>query len=98
FFEPAIANFTGKLSPENISPEANVLITLILTLFQALLINRAVNHFNLVGRSSFHPALMYMTLASLFLPFLVLSLILIFNFLSIWMLEKLFSIFRRTEI
>src|SRR5690606_25570569 len=67
FFEPAIANFTGKLSPENISPEANVLITLILTLFQALLINRAVNHFNLVGRSSFLPALMYMTLASLFL-------------------------------
>jgi len=98
FFEPAIANFTGKLSPENISPEANVLITLILTLFQALLINRAVNHFNLVGRSSFLPALMYMTLASLFLPFLVLSPILICNFLSIWMLEKLFSIFRRTEI
>ncbi|PPL02822.1 DUF6427 family protein [Parapedobacter indicus] len=98
FFEPAIANFTGKLSPENITPQANVLITLVLTVVQALLINRAVNQFNLVGRSSFLPALMYMTLASLMLPFLVLSPILICNFLSIWMLDKLFSIYRRTEI
>src|SRR5690606_39678310 len=98
FFEPAIANFTGKLSPENITPEANVLITLVLTIVQALLINRSVNQFNLISRSSFLPALMYMTLASLMLPFLVLSPILICNFLSIWMLDKLLSIYRRTEI
>ncbi|MGK6351780.1 DUF6427 family protein [Parapedobacter sp. DT-150] len=98
FSEPAISNFTGKLSPENVSPEANVLITLVLTLVQALLINRVVNHFNLVGRPSFLAALMYMTLASLILPFLVLSPILICNFLAIWMLDKLFSIYRRTEI
>lgn len=98
FFEPAISNFTGKLSPENISPQVNVLITLVLTIIQALLINRVVNHFNLVGRSSFLAALLYMTLASLMLPFLVLSPILICNFLTIWMLDKLLSIYRRTEI
>ena len=98
FFEPAISNFTGKLSPENISPEANVLITLVLTIIQALLINTIVNRFNLVGRSSFLPALMYMTMASLMLPFLVLSPILICNFLTIWMLDKLLSIYRRAEI
>ena len=98
FFEPAISNFTGKLTPESISPEANVLITLGLTIVQALLINRVVNHFNLVGRPSFLAALMYMTLASLMLPFLVLSPMLICNFLSIWMLDKLLSIYRRSEI
>ncbi|GGG73625.1 hypothetical protein GCM10007415_01230 [Parapedobacter pyrenivorans] len=98
FFEPAISNFTGKLSPENISPQANVLITLVLTIVQALLINTVINRFNLVGRSSFLAALMYMTLASLMLPFLVLSPILICNFLTIWMLDKLLSIYRRTEI
>jgi len=98
FFEPAISNFTGKLLPENITPEANVLITLILTIIQALLLNNIVNRFNLVGRSSFLPALMYMTLASLMLPFLVLSPILICNFLTIWMADKLLSIYRRTEI
>lgn len=98
FFEPAISNFTGKLSPENISPQANVLITLMLTIIQALLINTVVNRFNLVGRSSFLAALMYITLASLMLPFLVLSPILICNFLTIWMLDKLLSIYRRTEI
>ncbi|SEL66536.1 DUF6427 family protein [Parapedobacter koreensis] len=98
FFEPAISNFTGKLSAENISPQANVILTLALTIIQALLINTVVNHFNLVGRSSFLAALMYMTLASLILPFLVLSPILICNFLTIWMLDKLLSIHRRTEI
>ncbi len=98
FFEPAINNFTGKLSPEIISPQVNVLITLGLTIVQALLVNAIVNRFNLVGRSSFLPALMYMTLASLMLPFLVLSPILICNFLTIWMLDKLLSTYRRTEI
>jgi len=98
FFEPAISNFTGELSPQNISPEANVIITLVLTIIQALFLNRVVNQFNLVGRPSFLPALMYMTLASLILPFLVLSPILVCNFLAIWMLSKLLSIYRRTEI
>lgn len=98
FVEPAISNFTGKLYPHNISPEANVLITLVLTIVQALFINHVVNHFNLVGRPSFLPALMYMTLASLMLPFLVLSPMLICNFLSIWMLSKLLSLYRQTDI
>lgn len=98
FFEPAISNFIGRLTPENISPETNVLITLVLTIVQALLLNRVVNKFNLTRRPGFLPALMYMTLASLMLPFLVLSPILICNFLSIWMLDKLLSIYRRNEI
>src|SRR5690606_32299481 len=98
FFEPAISNFTGRLYEDNISPEINVLVTLVLTVVQALFINRVVNTFNLVGRPSFLAALMYLALASLILPFLVLSPILICNFLSVWMLSKLLSLYRRTEI
>lgn len=98
FFEPAVSNFTGKLYHGTISPEINVIITLILTVVQAILINHVVNTFNLVGRSSFLAALMYLTLASIILPFLVLSPILICNFLSIWMLDKLMSLYRRAEI
>jgi len=98
FFEPAISNFTGKLYQGTVSPELNAVITLALTIVQALLINQVVNTANLVGRPSFLAALMYLALASLILPFLVLSPILICNFLSIWMLSKLLSLYRRTEI
>jgi len=98
FFEPAISNFTGRLYEGSISPEVNVIITLGLTVVQALLINQVVNTSNLAGKPSFLAALMYMALASLILPFLVLSPILIANFLSIWMLSKLLSLYRRTEI
>ncbi len=99
FFEPAIANFTGQLYPAaDISPEANVIITLAITIIQALLINKVVSELNLLGRPSFLAALMYMTLASLILPFLVLSPILVCNFLSIWMLSKLLNLYRQTDI
>lgn len=98
FVEPAISNFTGKLYSGTVSPELNVVITLMLTIAQALLLNRVVNTANLIGRPSFLAALMYLALASLILPFLVLSPILICNFLSIWMLSKLLSLYRQTEI
>lgn len=98
FYEPAISNLTGKLYRGTLSPEVNVIITLVLTVAQALLINHVVNAFNLVGRPNFLAALMYLSLASIILPFLVLSPILICNFLSIWMLSKLMSLYRRTEI
>ena len=98
FFEPAISNFTGKLYEGAISPEINVMITLVVTIVQALFINQVVNMANLIGRPSFLTALMYLALASLILPFLVLSPILICNFLSVWMLSKLLSLHRQTEI
>src|SRR5690606_14303371 len=41
---------------------------------------------------------MYMTLVSLFIPFLVLSPPLICNFIAIWMLGKLFNIYKQADV
>lgn len=98
FFEPAISNLIGNVKPGMIPPEMNVLLTLLLTLGQATLFNRIVNHYNLFGKPGFLPALMYITLASILLPFLVLSPVLICNFLLIWMIDKFLSMHRRSEV
>jgi len=80
-----------------ISPFLNVLLAAIMVFIQALLINYLVNHFNLLGKPTFLPALMYITLSGLFTPFLVLTPPLICNFLVIWMLFKLFSFYKSKD-
>ncbi len=97
-FEPAIANLIGVEVGQNLSPKINVLITLALTILQAFNLNRVVNHFNLLGKPNFLTALMFMTLVSLFIPFLVLSPTLICNFITIWMLYKLFNIYKQGDV
>lgn len=97
-FEPALGNLLGENNLINLSPATNVFVTLILTILQATLLNRITSHFNILGKPSFLVALMYMTLASLFLPFLILSPPLICNFISIWMLGKLLSLYRQSDI
>jgi hypothetical protein len=79
------------------SPIGNVFLAGVLVLAQALLINYLVNHFNLLGRPTFLPSLMYITLTGLFTPFMVLSAPLICNFLIIWMLFKLFSFYKSDD-
>jgi hypothetical protein len=79
------------------SPTANVFLAGVLVLAQALLLNYLVNHFNLLGRPTFLPSLMYVTLTALFAPFMVLSAPLICNFLLIWMLFKLFSLYKSDD-
>jgi len=51
-FEPAIANLIGLEVGQNLSPQINVIITLLLTVLQAFNLNRVVNHFNLLGSFS----------------------------------------------
>jgi hypothetical protein len=58
------------------------------------MVNHLVSHYNLLGRPSFLPALMYVVVCSMFTPFLVLSSPLICNFLLIWMLYKLFDLYK----
>ena len=77
-----------------LSPEVNVLIASVLVLTQAILLNTLVNYYNLMGRSTSLPALMYIVISSLFTPFLVLSPPLICNFLVIWMLYKLLTLYK----
>lgn len=97
-FAPAIVNLTGSFLESAFVPQSNVLITVALTLIQGILLNRIVNRYNLLGRPSFLPALMYVTLASMLTPFLTLTPTLICNFLLIWMIEKFLSIYRRVEV
>lgn len=97
-FEPAINNLIGIRLLDHSMPITNVLVTLLLTLIQAFLLNRIVNHYNFLGKPNFLIALLYMTLVSLFAPFLVLSPPIICNFIGIWMLGKLFSIYKRPEV
>ncbi|MEN5235388.1 DUF6427 family protein [Sphingobacterium faecium] len=97
-FEPALGNLLGKDAINTLSPQMNVLVTLGLTIIQATILNRIIGHFNLLGKPSFLVALMYLTLASLFLPFLVISPTLICNFISVWMLSKLLSLYRQHDI
>ena len=81
-----------------IPPVADLFLAGCLVYGQALLINYLVNYHNLLGRSTFLPALMYVTASSLFTPFLMLSAPLVCNFLVIWMLFKLFSFYKGEDI
>jgi len=75
----------------------NILLAAVIVFIQSLLVNRLVNHFNLLGKPTFLPALMYITASALFKSFLVLSPPLICNFLIIWMLFKLFSFYKSND-
>lgn len=78
-----------------LSPALNVLLTLVLTMIQALYLNKVMNKYYFTGRPNFLVALIYVTFASLITPFLVLTPVLICNFLVIWMLDKLIGIHTR---
>ena len=72
----------------------NIILAGIVVFAQALLLNYLISHYNLLGKPTFLPALMYITLSGLFTPFLVLSPPLICNFLVIWLLFKSFSFYK----
>ena len=79
---------TGNVIP----PVLNLFLASMIVFMQAMLLNYLVNHYNLLGKSTFLPALMYITVSGLFTPFLILSPPLICNFLVIWMLFKMFEL------
>ncbi|MEO8886347.1 MAG: DUF6427 family protein [Mucilaginibacter sp.] len=97
FVEPFARLFTNISYDYIFSPQVNVFIAGVLVLIQAILLNILVNHYNLLGRSTSLPALMYIVICSLFTPFLILSSPLICNFLIIWMLYKLLSLYKGTD-
>src|SRR5690606_27737762 len=98
FLEPAVDNLLNIPFGKNLSPQSNVIITLILTLLQAFFFNRIINHYNFLGKPSFLTALLLMRFVSVFLPFLNLSLTLLGNFITIWMLDKLVSIYKHPDV
>ncbi|MDB5025515.1 MAG: beta-carotene 15,15-monooxygenase [Mucilaginibacter sp.] len=98
---PFIELFLRLLIPVSdqpvIPPLFNLFLASALVFIQAILINYLVNHYNLLGKSTFLPALMYITVSGLFIPFLMLSPPLVCNFLVIWMLFKLFNLYKGDE-
>lgn len=78
------------VSPQNtLSPALNISIAAILVYTQALLFNRIINTFNVLGKSTFLPALLFVVCASVFNPFLVLSPPLICNFILLFLIYKI---------
>ncbi|MDB5151280.1 MAG: beta-carotene 15,15-monooxygenase [Mucilaginibacter sp.] len=98
---PFIELFSRLLIPVSyqsvIPPLFNLFLASALVFIQAILINYLINHYNLLGKSTFLPALMYVTVSGLFIPFLMLSPPLVCNFLVIWMLFKLFNLYKGDE-
>ncbi|WP_207533797.1 DUF6427 family protein [Desertivirga arenae] len=84
-------------SGELFSPSANLFFATIITISQAVIFNRIVNNYNLLGKPSFLPGLMYVTVSSLLVPFVVLSPALLCNFLMLWLFSKFLVIYRKEE-
>ncbi|QNL51220.1 beta-carotene 15,15'-monooxygenase [Olivibacter sp. SDN3] len=97
-FEPSISSLLDNFDDFTLTPKSNVIITLVITIGQALFLNRIVDNHNLLGKPTFLPALMYVTTASLLLPFLALTPTLICNFFLIWMIDKLLKTYHRKEV
>lgn len=93
--EPYAAALIKIPGPDFFTPLENVLLALLISLIQAVLINTVANKYNLLGKQSFLPALMFVTVSSLLVPFLVLSPVLFCNFLFIWMIDRFLSVSRQ---
>ncbi|WP_256003150.1 DUF6427 family protein [Pedobacter deserti] len=88
FLEP-YAKFFVQIPIRNpFSSAGNVFMAGLLVYIQALWFNRIVNNHGLLSKPGYLPALLYVTSASLFMPFLILSPTLICNFLLIWVMDK----------
>lgn len=81
----------------NLTSLGNVFWAAIIVLAQALWFNYIINNDNLLGKPSFLPALLYLTVSALFTSFLTLSAPLICNFLLIWILQKLLDFYKGEE-
>ncbi len=98
FMEP-FARLLIDIPLENaFTPLGNVFIAIALLIIQALIFNRIINAYNLLGKPTFLPALLYVTSGSLLTPFLVLSPTLICNFIILGMIERFLSIYKRDEV
>jgi len=92
FLEPYTKFFIQIPLQETFSPAGNVFLAGLIIFIQAILFNRVVNNHALLSKPGYLPALLYITSASLFMPFQVLSPTLICNFLLIWIMDKFLKI------
>ncbi|MES2828378.1 MAG: DUF6427 family protein [Bacteroidota bacterium] len=91
-FLESYAKFLISIPAGSISPVSNVVLAGILIFVQSILFNRIINNHGLLNKPGYLPALLYITAASLFMPFFVLSPTLICNFLLILIMDKFLKI------
>jgi len=97
FVEPFARSLVPVSYEHLFSTGTNIFFAAVLVLIQAILLNYLINKYNLLGKPTFLPALMYVTVSGLFTPFLMLSAPLICNFLVIAMLFKLFDFYKNDD-
>ncbi|MDB5121077.1 MAG: hypothetical protein JWN56_2295 [Sphingobacteriales bacterium] len=98
FIEP-FAKLLISIPLENaFNPQTNIFIAFWLVIVQAFILNRIVNKYNLIGKPTFLPALLYVTTSCLLKSFLILSPTLICNLLTIWMIDRFLSIYKSDEV
>lgn len=98
FMEPFSRLLLHIPNENGISPLTNLMIALLILIVQALIFNRIINAYSLLGKQTFLPALLYVTTGSLLSPFLVLSPTLICNFLILIMIERFLSIYKKQQV
>lgn len=97
-FEPLLHRLIPIELKWPLSSISNILLTVSLTFLQALMFNRINTEFNLLAKPNYLTALLFVTLASAIPPFLILSPALICNIITIWMLNRLFSISKMHDV
>jgi hypothetical protein len=95
--EPFVLTFFPTIAAATFAPQISMLLAGIVVLAQAMLINYLINVYNLLGRPSFLPALMYVVVSGLFTPFLTLSIPLLCNFIIIWILFKVLALYKTED-
>jgi hypothetical protein len=98
FMEPFSRLLLTIPEKNGISSLINLLISLFILIAQALIFNKIINTYGLLGKQTFLPALLYVTIGSLLGPFLILSPTLICNFLILIMIERFLSVYKKQQV
>ena len=91
-------SFFFKIPPDSVSAGANVSLAAVIVFVQALIFNRIINKHSLLAKPSYLPALLFITGASLFMQFLLLSPVLIGNFIIILMIDKFLQLAKTANV
>lgn len=92
FLEPFAKLLIQIPLTDTFSVTTNLILAAVITFIQAILFNRVINNHGLLAKPSYLPALLYITGSSLFLQFLILSPVLVCNFLLIWIMDKFLKV------
>ncbi len=79
------------------APVINITLAAILVFIQALIFNKIINNFNILGKSTFLPALFFVVASSVFTPFLILSPPLICNFFLLFIINKILLEYKNSD-